>query len=80
MRSMEELLDRNLIEEKEPLIVGSRKVLRELCEEFGITNQRMLGNQYSALVVFLNRGDKDSMESVERIIGECQADNGVTYL
>ena len=80
MRSMEELLDRNLIEEKEPLIVGSRKLLRELCEEFGITNQRMLGNQYSALVVFLNRGDKDSMESVERIIGECQADKGVTYL
>lgn len=43
MLSMEELLDRNMIEEKEPLIVGSRKEMRKLCEEFGISNQRMLG-------------------------------------
>lgn len=80
MLSMEELLDRNMIEEKEPLIVGSRKEMRELCEEFGISNQRMLGNQFSALVVFLKRGDKESMECAQRIIEGCQADKGTTYL
>lgn len=80
MLSMEELLDRGMVEEKEPLIVASRRELKKLCEEFGITNERMLGNQYSALVVFLKRGDKESMECAQRIIGECQADTGVTKL
>lgn len=80
MRSMEDLLDSNLIEEKEPLIIGSRKILRELCAEFGISNQRMLGNQYSALVVFINRGDSESLKCAHRIIAECQADKGTTYL
>ena len=80
MLSMEELLDHNMIEEKEPLIVGSRKELRKLCEEFGITNQRMLGNQFSALVVFLKRGDEESMKCAKRIIEECQSDTGTTYL
>ena len=80
MLSMEDLIDRNMVEEKEPLIVGSRSKMRELCQEFGITNQRMLGNQFSALVVFLTRGDKDSMEAAERIITGCQEDTGVTYL
>ena len=80
MRPMEDLLDHNMIEEKEPLIIGSRKEMKKLCEEFGITNQRMLGNQYSALVVFLTRGDKESMECAQRIIDTCQEDKGVTYL
>lgn len=80
MLSMEELLDHNMIEEKEPLIVGSRKELRKLCEEFGISNQRMLGNQFSALVVFLKRGDEESMKCAQRIIEECQSDTGITYL
>lgn len=94
MLSMEDLLDRNLIEEKEPLIVGSRRIMRELCEEFGITNQRMLGNQFSAIVVHLERYQQfngttnsqitevrmNAAESVRRIIEECQASTGVTKL
>jgi hypothetical protein len=84
MLSMEDLLDRNLIEEKEPLIVGSRKKLRELCAEFGITNQRMLGNQYSAIVVHLERfkkfGDQQAFECAQRIILDCQEDKHTTYL
>lgn len=80
MLSLEDLISRGMVEAKEPLIVGSRKKLKELCKEFGITNERMLGNQYSALVVFLNRGDAYSMECAQRIVTECQLDTGVTSL
>lgn len=80
MLSIEDLIHRGMMEEKEPLIIGSRKELRALCKEFGITNERMLGNQFSALVVFLKRGDAYSMECAQRIIAECQLDTGVTQL
>lgn len=80
MFSLEDLVQNGMMEQKEPLIVGSRKELRKLCEEWGIANQRMIGNQFSAIVTFLKRGDKYSMECVERIITEAQQDKGVTYL
>lgn len=80
MLSIEDLISRGMVEQKEPLIIASRKKLSELCKEFGITNERMLGNQFSALVVFLNRGDEKSMECAQRIVAECQLDTGVTSL
>lgn len=80
MLSLEDLISRGLAEEKEPLIVASRKELKKLCKEFGITNERMVGNQFSALVVFLKRGDSYSMECAQRILSECQEDKGVTSL
>ena len=51
MFSLEDLVQNGMMEQKEPLIVGSRKELRKLCEEWGITNQRMIGNQFSAIVL-----------------------------
>lgn len=80
MLSIEDLISRGMTEEKEPLIVGSRKMINQLCEEFGITNKRMIGNQFSAIITFLKRGDKYSMECAERIIAIAQADKGVTTL
>ena len=80
MLSIEDLISRGMTEEKEPLIVGSRSKLKELCKEFGITNERMIGNQFSAIVTFLKRGDEYSMQCVSRIITEAQQDKGVTYL
>lgn len=80
---MEDLINRNMVEEKEPLIVASLPKLRELCVEFGITNQCMIGNQFSAIITFLNKykaGDESAMENVLRMFNEAKEDKGVTYL
>jgi len=75
--SMEDILDRGFMEEKEPMIVHSRKVLKGLCEEYGITNQRRVSSEYSAFVTFMNRGDE---ESARRMLTQWQEDEAVTKI
>lgn len=75
--SMEDILERGFMEEKEPLIIQSRKVLKELCEEYGITNERRVSSEYSAFVTFMNRGDE---ESAARMLAQWQEDPANTKI
>lgn len=75
--SMEDIIERGFMEEKEPLIIHSRKVLKQLCEEFGITNQRRVSSEYSAFVTFMNRGDE---ENAQRMLVQWQEDESVTKI
>lgn len=75
--SMEDIIERGFMEEKEPLIVHSRKILKKLCEEYGITNQRRVSSEYSAFVTFMNRKDE---ESARRMLVQWQEDEAVTKI
>lgn len=75
--SMEDIIERGFMEEKEPLIIHSRKVLKELCEEYGITNERRVSSEYSAFVTFMNRKDE---ESARRMLIQWQEDESVTKI
>lgn len=75
--SMEDIIERGFMEEKEPLIIHSRKVLKQLCEEYGITNQRRVSSEYSAFVTFMNRGDT---EAASRMLVQWQEDKAVTKI
>lgn len=75
--SMEDILERGFMEEKEPLIIQSRKVLKQLCEEYGITNERRVSSEYSAFVTFMNRGDE---ESAARMLTQWQEDSANTKI
>lgn len=75
--SMEDIIERGFMEEKEPLIIHSRKVLKQLCEEYGITNQRRVSSEYSAFVTFMNR---DDTEAASRMLVQWQEDKAVTKI
>lgn len=75
--SLEDILDRGFMEEKEPLIIHSRKALKELCGEYGITNERRVSSEYSAFVIYMNRGDE---ESAARMLTQWQEDPAVTHI
>lgn len=75
--SMEDLIDRGFTEEKEKLVICSRTVLNSLCDEFGITNKKRAGNEYSAFVKFMERGDE---ESASRLLEAWKEDEFTTSL
>jgi len=58
--NMEDLIDNGFVEEKEKTVVTSRKALKELCQEYGITNERRALNEYPSFVRFMDKGDEDS--------------------
>lgn len=75
--SLEDIIERGFMEEKEPLIVHSRKVLKQLCEEYGITNERRVSSEYSAFVSFMKREDE---ESARKMLTQWQEDKAVTKI
>lgn len=59
---MEQLIDNGFVEEKEKTVVTSRKILKELCQEYGITNEKRALNEYPSFVRFMDKGDTASAE------------------
>lgn len=75
--SMEDLIEMNFMEEKEKLIIHSRSKLKAICEELGITNERRVGIEFSAIVVYIERGD---MQTAQKMLEQWKEDSGVTKL
>lgn len=75
--NMEDLIDNGFVEEKEPLVVTSRSTLKELCVEYGITNQRRALNEYPSFVRFMDKGDEDS---AARMLVQWQEDESHTEI
>lgn len=92
--SMEDILEKGFVAEKEPLIVHSRSKLKAVCKALGITNERRVASEYSALVNMHNRieklsasnhvGDKEDAERLqgflERLIESWKEDEAVTEI
>lgn len=75
--NMEDLVDNGFVEEKEALIITSRKVLKELCQESGITNERRALSEYPSFVRFMEKGDE---ESAERLLNLWKEDPSTTSI
>lgn len=76
-KSMEDLISMNFMEDKEKLIVHSRSKLKALCEELGISNQRRVSNEFSAIIVFIERGEFDS---AQKLLDDWKEDKVVTKI
>ena len=75
--NMEDLIDNGFVEEKEKTVVTSRKALKQLCQEYGITNERRALNEYPSLVRFMDKGDEASAERLLNLWKEDEAHTSI---
>lgn len=75
--NMEDLIDNGFVEEKEKTVVTSRKILKELCQEAGITNERRALNEYPSFVRFMEKGDEASAERLLNLWKEDEAHTSI---
>lgn len=75
--NMEDLIDNGFVEEKEKTVVTSRKVLKGLCQEYGITNERRALNEYPSFVRFMDKGDTTSAERLLNLWKEDEAHTSI---
>ena len=74
---MEQLIDGGFVEEKEEHVITSKKVLKGLCKDFGITNERRALNEYPSFIRFMNKGDE---ASAERLLNLWKEDESRTFI